>query len=126
MPPSGIGRARALALARDGFRVFGAVRKQSDAEDLKQAPNGAIQTLILDVLDPDSIRAAVEVLKRELRAWGLDGLVNNAGIAVSAPLEVIPLAMFDDQMRVNVKVNWPSPRPRVSPRRHAGITTHPC
>ncbi|HKP17609.1 MAG TPA: SDR family oxidoreductase [Gaiellaceae bacterium] len=84
---SGIGAACAARLARAGWHVYAGVRNPGDA------PADATEVL-LDVTDP----AAVESLRFER----LDGLVNNAGIAVAAPFEDLPLAELRRQLEVNV------------------------
>jgi NAD(P)-dependent dehydrogenase (short-subunit alcohol dehydrogenase family) len=56
----------------------------------------------IDVTDLDSIAAARDAMKAEIGGEGLYGLVNNAGIAVAGPLEVLPLADFRRQLEVNV------------------------
>ncbi len=91
---SGIGLASALRLARSGWRVFGGVRTEDDADALRTQ---GIEPLRLDVTDPDEIAAAAEAVGSEL-----DGLVANAGIAVAAPLELVPLEELRRQLEVNV------------------------
>jgi len=92
---SGIGEATALHLRELGFDAVAAVRKDEDAERL--AGRG-LRTLKLDVTDVDSIAAA----RDELGDGQLAGLVNNAGIAVAAPLEFLPLDQLRHQLEVNV------------------------
>ena len=86
---SGIGRACALRLARDGFTVFAGVRRLADAEPLRKAAPDRIIPLQLDVTAHDSGEAAADTAAEHLRARGeqLFGLVNNAGIGLSGPLE---------------------------------------
>src|SRR6476620_4189798 len=98
---TGIGRATALRLAGSGWRVFAGVRKEADAESLRQEASGNLVPVILDVTDPDQIAAAAELVERESDG-GLDGLVNNAGVAVPGPLETIPLDDLRHQIEVNV------------------------
>jgi NAD(P)-dependent dehydrogenase (short-subunit alcohol dehydrogenase family) len=86
---SGIGAACAQRLASSGWRVFAGVRRAGDA------PRGT-EELILDVTDEDHVRSAAE------RIGELDGLVNNAGIAIAIPLEFIPLDELRRQLEVNV------------------------
>ncbi len=57
---SGIGRASALALDAHGFQVFAGVRKQSDADALREAASARLTPLLLEVTDAASIAAAVE------------------------------------------------------------------
>ena len=92
---SGIGEATALHLRELGFDAVAAVRKDEDAERL--AGRG-LRTLKLDVTDADSIAAA----RDELGDGPLAGLVNNAGIAVAAPLEFLPLDQLRQQLEVNL------------------------
>jgi NAD(P)-dependent dehydrogenase (short-subunit alcohol dehydrogenase family) len=99
---TGIGRACALQLDRLGFRVFAGVRTSQDAESLQRASTRRITPLLLDVTDGASVRAAADEAARAIGDAGLFGLVNNAGIAVSGPLEFIPLSEIGKQFDVNV------------------------
>jgi NAD(P)-dependent dehydrogenase (short-subunit alcohol dehydrogenase family) len=62
--------------------------------------------VLLDVTDEESIRASLALigsaLAHEGGGAGLDGLVNNAGIAVAGPLEYVPLDALRRQLDVNV------------------------
>jgi NAD(P)-dependent dehydrogenase (short-subunit alcohol dehydrogenase family) len=98
---TGIGRATALHLDSAGWRVFAGVRKEEDAESLRAEASPSLVPVILDVTDPDQIAAAAELVERESDA-GLDGLVNNAGVAVPGPLETVPLDDLRHQIEVNV------------------------
>jgi NAD(P)-dependent dehydrogenase (short-subunit alcohol dehydrogenase family) len=91
---SGIGLASALRLVRAGWRVFGGVRTEDAAAALRES--GA-EPLVLDVTDAGQIAAAAEAVGPELH-----GLVDNAGIAVAAPLELVPLDELRRQLEVNV------------------------
>jgi len=99
---TGIGRASAKALIDHGFRVFGSVRKQADADRLKQELGGNFVPLVFDVTDEAAVNAAAATVRAELEGETLAGLVNNAGIAVAGPLLDLPLADFRRQMEVNV------------------------
>jgi NAD(P)-dependent dehydrogenase (short-subunit alcohol dehydrogenase family) len=92
---SGIGKAAALALLAQDFRVFAAVRSERAAEGLRSAApaNRAtrLETLDLDVTNADQIRAAVARIDASVGAGGLWGLFNNAGISIAGPLEHLPL-----------------------------------
>ena len=92
---SGIGEATALHLRELGFDAVAAVRKDEDAERLV---GRGLRTVKLDVTDVDSIEAA----RDELGGGPLAGLVNNAGIAVAAPLEFLPLDQLRHQLEVNL------------------------
>ncbi|MEJ5224095.1 MAG: SDR family oxidoreductase [Anaerolineales bacterium] len=98
---SGIGRAIALYFAQRGWAVFGGVRKAADAEALRQA-HADITPIFLDVTDAAQVAEAVETVSARLGERGLDALVNNAGVAVPAPVAVIPLEELRRQFEINV------------------------
>jgi NAD(P)-dependent dehydrogenase (short-subunit alcohol dehydrogenase family) len=99
---TGIGRATALRLDAAGWRVFAGVRRDPDAESLREEGSDRVVPLILDVTDPSQISAAGELIARELAGGGLDGLVNNAGVVVPGPLETVPIDDFRRQVEVNL------------------------
>jgi NAD(P)-dependent dehydrogenase (short-subunit alcohol dehydrogenase family) len=99
---TGIGKACALHLDSLGFRVFAGVRKEEDGERLRGEGSARLRTVVLDITDPASIAAARAQVEEALEGRGLDGLVNNAGIAVSGPLEFLPLDELRRQLEVNV------------------------
>ncbi len=98
---TGIGRATALRLDAAGWQVFAGVRKQEDAAALSDAGSDRLVPLILDVTDASQIAAAAEQIAAAAKGR-LDGLVNNAGIAVPGPLETLPLDDFRRQVDVNL------------------------
>jgi NAD(P)-dependent dehydrogenase (short-subunit alcohol dehydrogenase family) len=99
---TGIGRSCALHLDSLGFRVFAGVRRPEDAESLAAEGSERLTPLQLDITDERSIASARETVAAAVGAQGLAGLVNNAGIAVSAPLEFIPIGELRRQLDVNV------------------------
>jgi len=99
---TGIGRAVALRLDGAGWRVFAGVRREEDAESLRAAASERLTPVMLDVTDGGAISATAEMLAQELGDAGLDGLVNNAGVAVPSPLETIPIEDFRRQVEVNL------------------------
>jgi NAD(P)-dependent dehydrogenase (short-subunit alcohol dehydrogenase family) len=92
---TGIGEATVQHLKTLGFDVVGAVRKDEDAERLEA---GGIRTVRIDVTDAGQIAAARE----QLGDTPLAGLVNNAGIAVAAPLEFLPIDRLRQQLEINL------------------------
>ena len=98
---TGIGYACALHLDRIGFRVFAGVRRDEDAERLRSAASERLTPVTLDVTDAESIRAAAGQVESDLGTEPLVGLVNNAGIAVSGPVEFLPIAEIRKQLEVN-------------------------
>jgi NAD(P)-dependent dehydrogenase (short-subunit alcohol dehydrogenase family) len=99
---SGIGLAACQVLIRRGFRVFGSVRTQADADRLREQLGIRYVPLILDVTDPDSVNQVAAAVKKTLGEQRLFGLVNNAGIAVLGPLAYLPLERFRQQIEVNL------------------------
>jgi len=99
---SGIGAACAIACARKGLTVFAGVRSREAGEKLRQSAGDSIVPLLLDVTDSESIDGAAEFVRERVGLLGLSGLVNNAGIAVSGPLEFVPLDDLRKQLEVNV------------------------
>ena len=99
---TGIGWATALRLDAAGWRVFAGVRKQEDADSLRAAGSDRLTPVMLDVTDGEAISAAGASLGDELGSAGLDGLVNNAGVAIPSPLETMPIEAFRRQIEVNL------------------------
>lgn len=97
---SGIGEACARRLAGLGFRVFAGVRDPQDGERLERDVPG-VTALALDVTDARSIADAAASVEAEI-GGRLDGLVNNAGVAVPAPIEHQPIDDFRRQLEVNL------------------------
>lgn len=95
---TGIGRAAATYFLRRGWWVYGSVRTAGDAGELHDEPG--FTELVFDVTDPNARRAAVAQIEADGAALSI--LVNNAGIAVSGPLEVLPEADYRRQFEVNV------------------------
>jgi NAD(P)-dependent dehydrogenase (short-subunit alcohol dehydrogenase family) len=89
---SGIGRTTALRLAHAGWHVYAGVPRADDGESLQAASSGGqVSPLLMDVTVVDQIDAAVEVVGEHVGTAGLDGLVDNAGIGVARPVELVPL-----------------------------------
>jgi len=85
-----------------GFRVFGSVRKQSDAERLQAELGERFSPLIFDVTDAAAIAHAAAEVRVALAGGRLWGLVNNAGIAVAGPLLEASADEFRQQLEVNL------------------------
>lgn len=106
---TGIGRATTLRLAGAGWRVFAGVREEAAGERLQaEAQAGEVTPLTLDVTDSQQIEAARVRIQEEgarvggSQAGGLDALVNNAGIGVGGPLELLSAEDLRGQFEVNV------------------------
>jgi NAD(P)-dependent dehydrogenase (short-subunit alcohol dehydrogenase family) len=99
---TGIGAAIALRLDAAGWTVFAGVRREADGAALAARAAGRLRPVILDVTDAASLAAARDAVAAARGDAGLQGLVNNAGIAVAAPLEYLPLDDLRRQLEVNV------------------------
>ena len=99
---TGIGAACALDCAGRGMTVFAGVRDPGAGEALAAKGGPLLIPIILDVTDEPSIARSVETVQRVIGDGGLGGLVNNAGIAIGSPLEVIALSQLRKQLEVNV------------------------
>lgn len=99
---TGIGAACARFLADKGFQVFAGVRDRRAGEVLADGRTSRLIPIHLDVTDETSIRNSVDQVTRQLGDAGLTGLINNAGVAVGSPLEVIPIDQLRRQFEVNV------------------------
>ena len=99
---TGIGWACAKLLLEKGFRVFGSVRKQADADRLKGEFGTNFTPLIFDVTDEPAVLAAAREVRAMLNGEKLAGLVNNAGISVAGPALSVSIDDFRRQMDVNV------------------------
>jgi NAD(P)-dependent dehydrogenase (short-subunit alcohol dehydrogenase family) len=99
---TGIGWATAKLLLDRGFRVFGSVRKQADADRLSSEFGANFTPLLFDVTDEAAVLAAAREVRAALNGETLFGLVNNAGIAVAGPVLELAADEFRRQMDVNV------------------------
>ncbi|HXD10607.1 MAG TPA: SDR family oxidoreductase [Anaerolineales bacterium] len=99
---TGIGWGILKVLTQKGFRVFGSVRKTEDAERLSKEFGENYVPLIFDVTDEPAVQAAAKQVREQLHGETLFGLVNNAGIAIAAPLIHVPTDDFRHQLEVNL------------------------
>lgn len=97
---TGIGRACALDLDIKGHTVYAGVRTDTDAEKLASDASDRLVPLILDVTKQEHIDQAVARISHDVGS--LDGLVNNAGIAVGGALEFLDVEDWRRQLEVNV------------------------
>ena len=98
---TGIGLGTAKALSARGYRVFGSVRKQEDADRVRAELGAGFVPLIFDVTDAAAVAKARQLVETELGGAGLGGLINNSGIALGGPLLHQPL----DEVRRTFEVN---------------------
>jgi NAD(P)-dependent dehydrogenase (short-subunit alcohol dehydrogenase family) len=99
---TGIGAAAARIAAARGAHVFGSVRRAEAAVALKAELGDKFTPLVFDVRDEAAVARAVEQVRAALGGKRLGGLVNNAGVALPGPLALQPIAVFREQLEVNV------------------------
>lgn len=95
---TGIGRRTAEIFAEHGFYVYAGARKDKDLAALDALDN--VQGVRLDVTIDEDIAKAVQTVQEGGR--GLHGLINNAGVAVVAPMIEVSEEDLDFQFDVNV------------------------
>jgi NAD(P)-dependent dehydrogenase (short-subunit alcohol dehydrogenase family) len=99
---TGIGWGITKVLIEQGFRVFGSVRKVQDAERLSKEFSDGFVPLFFDVTDEMAVQGAAQQVRGQLNGETLFGLVNNAGIAIPAPLMHQSTDDFRHQLEVNL------------------------
>lgn len=99
---TGIGYDLAKIFVSNGYKVFGSVRKQIDADRLLKELGQDFIPLLFDVTDYDEIEKVAKWLEKEIGDEGLGGLINNAGIAVGGPLMDLTIEDYKHQFDVNV------------------------
>jgi NAD(P)-dependent dehydrogenase (short-subunit alcohol dehydrogenase family) len=122
---SGFGRVSAQHLAARGWQVLAVVRKDADAESLAaEAAQGGwgdrLQPLTYAITEEEQVRALATDVGRRVSA--LHGLINNAGTAFPAPLELLPLADLRTQFEINVFAQVAVTQAVLPPLRAAGGT----
>ena len=96
---TGIGAAKARELTGRGFCVLAGVRRDRDA-DATRGPG--IEPLIIDITNPDHIRALAARVHGDPRGRAVRALVNNAAVPANAPVEVFELGAWRRLSEVNL------------------------
>lgn len=96
---TGMGAATARELASRGFHVLAGVRREVDADRMR---GSGIEPVILDVTVPEQITALAHRIETDESHRPLRAVVNNAGIAINAPVETLPLDQWRRQFEVNL------------------------
>jgi NAD(P)-dependent dehydrogenase (short-subunit alcohol dehydrogenase family) len=99
---TGIGRATALLLDREGYRVFAGTRQQAHADELSRAGSDRLTPITIDVTSADSIDSARQQVADAIGEDGLVGLVNNAGVGGGGPVEFLPIEDLRNTLEVNL------------------------
>src|SRR6202522_2157107 len=99
---TGIGWGTTKVLVSKGFRVFGSVRRQADADRLQREFGEGFVPLMMDITDADAVHQAAQKVGSMIGDRNLVGLVNNAGIVVSGPLLYLRPSEYRRQLDVNM------------------------
>jgi NAD(P)-dependent dehydrogenase (short-subunit alcohol dehydrogenase family) len=99
---TGIGWGTAKVLIGRGVRVFGSVRQAADGERLSREFGPQFVPIVFDVTDQAAVQGAARLVAEALAGSTLDGLVNNAGVAVPGPLLYLDIDDFRRQIEVNL------------------------
>jgi NAD(P)-dependent dehydrogenase (short-subunit alcohol dehydrogenase family) len=99
---TGIGWGTTKVLVSKGFRVFGSVRKQADADRLHSEFGDGFVPLMMDITDSDAVHQAAQKVGSMIGDRNLVGLVNNAGIVVSGPLLYLRPSEYRRQLEANM------------------------
>jgi NAD(P)-dependent dehydrogenase (short-subunit alcohol dehydrogenase family) len=94
----GIGAATTRTLAEHGYRVYAGVHRCPH----DPAESAGVEVIELDVTSTESVRAAARQVARRQGAAGLRAVVNNAGVIVQGPMELVPADELHRQFAVNV------------------------
>jgi NAD(P)-dependent dehydrogenase (short-subunit alcohol dehydrogenase family) len=97
---TGFGRVTAFHFAKLGWQVFGTVRKEADRESLLKETGNSGEILLCDIVHQEQVQELGRAVAA--RCDRLDALVNNAGSAFPAPMELIPPDVLREQFDLNV------------------------
>jgi NAD(P)-dependent dehydrogenase (short-subunit alcohol dehydrogenase family) len=97
----GVGSALAQRMAADGWRVFATARDPKTIEKPRDVA-GEVIPLALELTDDDAVAVAAATVRERVGERGLDGVVNNAGVIVQGPLELVPTGELRRQFDINV------------------------
>lgn len=96
---TGMGAATARELARRGFHVLAGVRRDRDADAIR---GPGIEPLIVDITNPDHIRALAARVHGDPQGRAVRALVNNAAVPVNAPIEAFAIDEWRRLFEVNL------------------------
>jgi NAD(P)-dependent dehydrogenase (short-subunit alcohol dehydrogenase family) len=99
---TGMGAATVKELAREGFHVLAGVRRKADAEALRGLGIEGIEPCILDITVESDVAAIADRVASDPMHRPLRALVNNAGVAINAPVETLPMDEWRRQFEVNL------------------------
>ncbi len=115
---TGIGRACAIALAKEGARVVLAGRRKDRIEQVASAIGDSAYPIPVDVSEPGEIRRLLDETVKQF--GGLNFLLNNAGVLHMGNAEQITEQQWDQTFHINVRAVWLLSRAALPPMRIAG------
>ena len=99
---TGIGYQTSKTLIASGYRVFGSVRTNEDADRVAMELGKNFIPLVFDVTDEQAVKKSVSKVSALLDNQTLAGLINNAGIAVFGAVQNLTAEEFKHQFDVNL------------------------
>jgi NADP-dependent 3-hydroxy acid dehydrogenase YdfG len=102
---TGIGLATAIHLDNLGYKVYAGVRKDEDKENLLANAKNGLTPVMLDVCDQASIGKTFRMISEKPKG-GPFHLINNAGLSVNGPLELMDYSDIKKVIDVNPKSQY--------------------
>jgi NAD(P)-dependent dehydrogenase (short-subunit alcohol dehydrogenase family) len=99
---TGIGYASSKLFIENGYRVFGSVRNEADADKVSNELGSNFVPLIFDVTDEAAVKNSVKIVEDQIGEQKLSGLINNAGLGVMGTIQSLSTEQFKYQFDVNV------------------------
>ena len=99
---TGIGYASSKLFIENGYRVFGSVRNEADADKVSSELGSNFVPLIFDVTDEAAVKNSVKIVEDHIGDQKLSGLINNAGLGVIGTIQSLSAEQFKYQFDVNV------------------------
>ena len=99
---TGIGYASSKLFIENGYRVFGSVRNEADADKVSNELGSNFVPLIFDVTDEAAVKNSVKIVEDQIGEQKLSGLINNAGLGVMGTIQSLSAEQFKYQFDVNV------------------------
>ena len=99
---TGIGYASSKLFIENGYRVFGSVRSEADADKVSSELGSNFVPLIFDVTDEAAVKNSVKIVEDQIGDQKLSGLINNAGLGVIGTIQSLSAEQFKYQFDVNV------------------------
>ena len=99
---TGIGYACSKHFIEKGYKVFGSVRNDNDANRVSNELGSNFVPLMFDVTDETAVKKSVKVVENQIGDQKLSGLINNAGLGVMGTIQSLSAEQFKYQFDVNV------------------------